>query len=250
MAAIEITNVDIKGPKGDNGQSGNPTIFASAVPVKYIQPAATFTGVTVSDNGAGKVRLTGAGSHGLLSADITNANIQISSGTGWTNGLKKILSIDADNGVAIDLDVPFASQGVPVINTGLVWMAYKLVVGMSALGTAGMIKADISLSVKNTANQKGFGFRLGTTNIDQVGNLANIATYRHLFQLQNRGATNSQVNTSNVTGSGAAGGVGGFTASANLSAIDLSAAFDFSFLFKPYPGEPITLERYFIEVFP
>lgn len=49
------------------GLSSVRVLGKSVEPVAMVEPASTFTGVTVSDNG-GKVRLTGAGSHGITAA--------------------------------------------------------------------------------------------------------------------------------------------------------------------------------------
>lgn len=242
--AIEITNVANKGPKGDPGQSGAPLIAVSGVPIKLINPLVTFTGLVASDNGAGKVLLTGAGSHGLTAADAVGAHIYVLSGTGWTAGTKKILSLDADNGNAITLDVPFASQGSPTISLGSTASA-AVDISIPALGINGVIRGSVSYTLKSSANNKSVSVRSSAQVLAEETNLTNIKTYRLLFEINNRGATNSQIGLA----SGMPGGAGPSANDFKLTALDFSAGAVIRLGVTPYPAEPITVEKYLIEAF-
>lgn len=243
---IEITNVAKRGPKGDTGPSGEPFLARSAVPITLINPISTFTGVTVSDNGAGKVLLTGAGAHGLSAANAIGASIHIISGTGWSSGLKKIISLDADvTGVAIALDVPFASQGSPTIALQGTWVTHNLT-QLPALNADSIVEISLAMTFTNSANAKGFAIqgKSGGVNISQVDDLSGKGSYIHNFFMHNRGATNSQACTPNKT----VGGVGGSTDTIFAAAYDLSVPGNLNFIFKPAAAEPFTLERYVVRV--
>jgi hypothetical protein len=239
---IEITNVGIKGPKGDTGPSGAPLTAVSGVPIKLINPLSTFTGLVASDNGAGKTLITGVGSHGLLAADAVGANIYLISGTGWTPGLKKILSIDADNGNAITVDVPFASQGSPSVALGSTAVGVASI-AIPALGASGFVRVDASVTVKNTANSKKFQYRLANNIFAESEDLANTKSHRMIAVLNNRGDQANQVGMA----SGVKGGVGSSGNELNLIAVNTTSANTMGLVLVPYPAEPITLERYAVE---
>ncbi|WP_430229931.1 hypothetical protein [Nitrosomonas communis] len=243
---IEITNVGIKGPKGDTGQSGLPLLAVNAVPTKMITPVTTFTGLAVSDNGAGKVLLTGVGAHGLSAADAIGANLYVSSGTGWAVGSRhKIISLDADiTGNKIGLDTPFTSQGVPSIALGAATVG-AIQVPIPALGTNGMIRGSISYSFKQNANAKAVSVRCQSLIFAEETDLLNIKSYRLIFEVNNRGVTSSQVGLA----SGMKGGVGPSINDLKLAALDLSAPTSFGLALTFFPAEPITIEKYLFEAF-
>lgn len=243
--ATPLPNVAPRGPKGDPGAPGLPLVAVSASPIKFITPATTFTGLTVSDNGAGKVLLTGAGSHGLLSADAIGASIYITSGAGWAGGLTKIIALDADNGNQIALDVPYAVQGVPSITLGSTQTGFTLAI-LPALGNDSVVRADISLSFKSSANAKEIAVRTpNSADLWRETNLLNIVSYRLLFIMQNRGSPSSQVGLAKNM----AGGIGSSVDALFESAQDYSTARVFRLALKPSPGEPIIIEKYVIESF-
>ncbi|SFM92859.1 hypothetical protein [Nitrosomonas communis] len=244
---IEITNVGIKGPKGDTGPSGAPLQAYSGVPIKLITPASTFTGITVSDNGAGKVLLTGAGAHGLSAADAVGANIFIlTASTGWTGlAIYKIISLDADvTGNKIGIDLAFASQAAPIMALGSVIINYILS-AIAPLGPNSIIKADALVSLKNSANPKSLSYRSLALKMSEVNNLVNISSYRYQARIHMRGTNQSQIGLADNM-------VGGFGPSTNnpvVSALDFSVTRNFALALGMYATEPITIESYLVEVY-
>lgn len=243
---IEITNVGIKGPKGDTGPSGAPLQAYSGVPVKLITPATTFTGITVSDNGAGKVLLTGAGPHGLTAADAIDANIFIvTASAGWTGlAVHKIISLDADvTGNKIGIDLPFASQAAPIIGLGNTTINYVLT-SIAPLGANSIIKADVLVSLKNSANPKSLSYRSIALKMSEVNNLINMSSYRFQARIHMRGTNQSQIGLADNM----VGGFGPSTSNPVDSALDFSAYRNFSLALGMYSCEPITIESYLVEV--
>ncbi|SFJ04330.1 hypothetical protein [Nitrosomonas sp. Nm34] len=245
--AIEITNVGIKGPKGDTGPSGAPLQAYSGVPVKLITPATTFTGITVSDNGAGKVLLAGAGPHGLTAADAIGANIFIvTASAGWIGlAIHKIISLDADvTGNKIGIDLAFASQAAPIMALGNIVINYILAT-IAPLGPNSIIKADALVSLKNSANPKSLSYRTLALKISEVNNLINMSSYRFQARIHMRGTNQSQIGLADNM-------VGGFGPSINnpvVSAFDFSVNRNFALALGMYSCEPMTIESYLVEVY-
>lgn len=240
--AIEITNVGIKGPKGDTGSSGAPLTAVSGVPITYITPANTFVSAVASDNGAGKTLLTSSGSHGLTAADAVGANIYVISGTGWTAGLKKILSIDADNGNQIAVDVPFSSQGSPTINLGTIGLA-AATISIPPLSATGIIIVEAVASTKNSAASKYIQFSYAGASSFCRGAIANSNSYRLHGVLQSRGNQSSQVGFVQDQN------FGGSSNTILTSARDSSINQNLIIQLFPEAANPITLERYYVLVY-
>lgn len=243
---IELNNVGIKGPKGDTGAPGAPLQAFSGVPITFINPASTFTGITVSNNGAGKVLLTGAGAHGLSAADAIGANVYVISGTGWAaSTYYKIISLDADvTGNKIGLDVAFSSQGAPSITTGAAMIAF-FISTIAPLGANGIIKADVLVSLKNSVNAKSLSLRSLGVKIIEATNLINSSSYRLNARIHMRGTNQSQISPAD----GMAGGFGPSVNSVNITSVDFSANRNLTITLGMYSAEPMTIESYLVEVY-
>lgn len=178
------------------GLSSVRVLGKSVEPVAMVEPASTFTGVTVSDNG-GKVRLTGAGSHGITAAiSVTpgDINIYISGGDGWTAGMHRITGIDTDTtGTVIDLDTDYdAGMGSPMVvleNTEVTLAA----INVPPLQPDSMIRVDYSFSsTDSSSSAKGIRCKLNTTNFASYSTTTS-PTHRKVVVIHNRGTTSSQI---------------------------------------------------------
>jgi hypothetical protein len=143
-------------------EGGRITLAQYGAGLALIQPAATFTGITVSDNG-GNVQLSGAGIHGLTTTPAVGKSIYISAGTGWAAGFPTILSVDDPD--SITLNVPYdAGLGSPTIalaNTEVT--AYSVPIPGGLLGPNGYIRVYILATGTNDANPKTIRVKLSST---------------------------------------------------------------------------------------
>lgn len=243
---IELTNVAIKGPKGDTGPSGAPLAAYKGDPLTYITPAVTFTGLTISDNGAGKVLLTGAGAHGLAAVDAVGAHVHVVTGTGWSSHTPyKIISLDADvTGNKIALEVDYTGQGVPSIVVGSALINYVMT-SVQPLGPNSIIKLDSLVSFKNSVNPKSLSYRSLAIAMASVSNLTNIRSYRFNARIHMRGTNQSQIGLANDM----VGGFGPSIGAPIVTGIDFSTDRVISLNLGAYQTEPITIESYLIEVY-
>lgn len=233
---------------------GECVLSRSAVAKRAVSPAVTFTSAAVSDVG-GKVTLTSAGAHGLTAAVLGasgNSYIYISAGTGWTAGLYPIHSIDSDTtGVVITLTTAFASQGVPTI--ALAGTEFVLqTVTVPRMTTNGFLGIDWTWGSTSGANTKTPGVRLGgiggTVFYQPSAQAATTLCGRPLeIIIQNRGATNSQVN--GYPSANAGGGANVSTTAATTGAVDTSVATDLVLTAKmTAANDPIWVERYVVRM--
>lgn len=242
---IEITNVGIKGPKGDTGSSGLPLLDTSAISIGLINPLTTFTSITASNDGAGKTRLTSSGSHGLAAADAIGVSIYVISGTGWPAGFKKILALDADNGNSITVDVPWASQGSPTVAVGTAQIGL-LSVTLPILGNNSLVEIDCSFGLKNSTLEKKAQFRLNGLLFFQSESMANSGSCHVSGGFQNRGSANSQIG---FAGDNSVGGVGTAVGDIRVLSVDTSIVQRLSILAMPAAAEPYIIQRYKINTY-
>lgn len=174
-------------------------IGRSGVARGYITPATTFTATTASSAAAGtKTTLTSAGAHGLTSAVAVGKTIYISAGMNWTAGFYNISSIDLDTtGVAITIDVAFnAGFGSPTIalaGTAVTFWTIQI----PPLGPYSHIDVDASWAFSGSTNLKTTFIKLNTTTFYNPGFItaSQISSRPSSLIIQNRGATNTQVNS-------------------------------------------------------
>lgn len=216
----------------------------SAVPIPFITAAATFTSISVSDNGSGLVRLTSAGVHGLTTSPAVGANIYVSAGTGWTAGFYEIVTV-VDT-TSIDIDLAFdAGLGSPTISlagddTALV------TVEIPALNANSCIEIDYTGSGTNSSNSKVWRVSFGGTNFTGVVTTTS-GVLTHRLNIANRGATNSQTGSMNVSNNT---GYGVGSALPITASIDTSVPTTLSIIADPAAAnEVMQVERYLITLF-
>jgi hypothetical protein len=139
-------------------------VLGSLEVVSLVQPAATFTTLTYSDDG-GLVQLDSAGAHGLTAAIAVGEDIYVTWATGTgVDGFYEITALDTDTtGVAITIDLPFvAGLGTPTVavaNTA-VTLASVTVPGW-AMGVGGGMEIDALFTLTNSAAAKNLGMAYG-----------------------------------------------------------------------------------------
>jgi hypothetical protein len=140
-------------------------VLGSLEVVSLVQPAATFTTLTYSDDG-GLVQLDSAGAHGLTAAIAVGESVFVTWATGTgVDGFYEITALDTDTtGVAITIDLPFvAGLGTPTVavaNTA-VTLASVTVPGW-AMGVGGGMEIDALFSLTNSAAAKNLGMSYGS----------------------------------------------------------------------------------------
>lgn len=185
--------------------NGIASAFDDATPVRAVAPAVTFATFTVATaNGGLHTKVSAAGTHGLTNANSVTTpvatHVYISAGTGWTPGLYAIAAIDTDStGVSIDLDTPFASQGVPTI--ALVDQEITLkTISVPPLTPNGSAELESSWKLTETAPSKRLRVYLETEQLFNVNVTNSKASARCTVGFMNRGVETSQI-TKGVKGS-------------------------------------------------
>jgi hypothetical protein len=156
-----------------------------------IQPAATFTDITVSDNG-GNVQLSSAGVHGLTTTPAAGKSIYISAGTGWEAGFSTIISVDDTD--SITLNVPYdVGLGSPTIAlAGTEVTAYSVPIPGGLLGPNGHMCIYLLATCTNDANSKTIRVKLNSTAYVEV-DLASTSGGAFERVIANRNSQASQV---------------------------------------------------------
>jgi hypothetical protein len=143
-------------------EGGRVVLAQNGTGLPFIEPAATFTSVSVSDNG-GNVQLSSAGVHGLTTSPAAGKSIYVSAGTGWTVGFYTILTVDDTDSITIDLayDAGLGSPTIALANTEVT--AYSITVPGGLIGSNGYINLYILATCTNNANVKTIRAKLGGT---------------------------------------------------------------------------------------
>lgn len=178
----------------------------------------------------------------------------------------------SNTGAVIRITDVGGSAGSLWISNGTYWVPYSgiCVLGMSAvalsnaadtaelalatinipegiMGTSGLLRIMYSVTTTNSANNKNIRIRLGGIGGTQFAALTHTTsvTGRYLTEIQNRGATNSQV-------AGTAQGNSAFQTNANALMVGtVNTAIDNTLVItgnKASAGETLTLERYSVEL--
>lgn len=240
---------------------GVSIINRSAAANRVISPAATFTSVTPTSAAAGAdTLLTSAGVHGLTTAICVTAGVSyipILGGTNWTVGLHKINAIAVDTtGVTIQIDTPWnAGFGTPTIAlAGTEFVLAKIAV--PPLTASGFIDADVTWGSTSGAGTKTTNIRLGATGAGLSGTAfyaptawasTTLCVHPVSVIIQNRGATNSQVNQYPSANGGA--GANASTVAATTGAIQTNVATELVLTGKmTSANDPIWLDRYVVKI--
>jgi hypothetical protein len=222
----------------------------SAVSKGYITPAATFTATTPTDGGSGKTILTSSGAHGLTSAVAVGKHLNITAGTGWAAGFYPITAIDLDTtGVAVTITAAFdAGMGSPTIALAGTEATFHTVT-IPPLGVDSFIEIDASWSVPGSTNIKNPRVKLGGTIFygPGINTASQIAVRPSSIVIQNRGATNSQINSmglANVSQNGQT------TVASTTGSIDTSVSTSLTIGgLSNTANEFVYLERFIVKVF-
>lgn len=168
-----------------------PIIYKSGAPVQVICVAATYTGITYTNN-AGKVQLSSAGVHGLTTSPAVGSNVYVSwaGGTG-VSGLYNTNSVDDNNKITIEY--PYAAglgtPAVAVANTEIVLASFL----MPPLTSSAKIRTTWGVLVTASTNSKSIYAKLNTTAL--VAQINSGATSYEFFgtgMITNYGANNVQ----------------------------------------------------------
>jgi len=170
--------------------------------LKVTAPAATFIGTYTLANSSGNTSVTGAGAHGLTTAvSVSTTNpvyVRVLSGTNWTPGLYKLISI-TDAGSQLTIDHPYsASLGQPTF--ALVGASVEIIrlkiPSLSVTGGAKLVAtfdhtavatASRTVEVRHTTN--GGAVDSGTT-LFSLAETTNAPISKGEWGFRNRAATN------------------------------------------------------------
>lgn len=170
--------------------------------LKVTAPASTFVGTYTLANSSGNTSVTGAGAHGLTSAvSVSTTNpvyVRVLTGTNWTPGLYKLISI-TDAGSQLTIDHPYsASLGQPTF--ALVGASVEIirlkVPSLTETGGAKLVAtfdhtavatASRTVEVKHTTN--GGAANSGTTLLS-LAETTNAPISKGEWGFRNRAATN------------------------------------------------------------
>lgn len=227
-------------PVGWTRMSGGVYVLAQATGGNVIEPAATFTTVSVADN-AGNAQLTSAGVHGLTTGVAVGKSIYVSAGTNWTSGFYGILSVDDTTSITIDLayDETLGSPTIALANTEVTLATVTIPAGV--LGTTGRLVVNDLWEVTNSANNKVTDVKLSTTSIGEV-TLTTVDS-----QLEQRHVWNTAVDAQ-VFFAGPAS-FGSVATAVSTGAVDTSSAVSLTFTAKPAAeNEFVELKAYSVEI--
>lgn len=237
--------------RGEYGDDFVMRVLAkSAVPISLVEPAATFINATPSSAAGGNdTLLTSAGVHGLTSAVSVGLSIYISAGTGWTVGFHTITAIAVDTtGTTIQIDTPFdAGMGTPTIALASTEVTAYIVQTPPLLPNS-LIRIGFSMSGTISGDSKRFPVRFDGTAIFNAQ--YTIAPYGNIeINVQNRGATNSQIVGMPITATSNVG-FGAFNTPHTTFSLDTSIPQQITFNLLPSAANTVvTIERYFVELF-
>jgi hypothetical protein len=171
---------------------GEITLLQDGLGIPYIAPAATFTNITVSDN-AGKVKLTGAGVHGLTSSPANGKSIYIASGTNWTAGFYEIQSINDTS--ALTLTTTYSSSfGVPTVKVVNQEVTVKSVnIPGNLIRNNGQVLTEGLITMTASTNIKTIKLKFGSTEFFSVGLASLYPAFEFRRVFMNRNIHNYQV---------------------------------------------------------
>ena len=187
-------------------------VLGSLAPVSLVQPAATFTDLTYSDDG-GSVQLDSAGAHGLTTAVAVGQDVYVTWATGaGVNGFYEVTALDADTtGVAITIDLPYVvglgTPTVAVANTE-VTVASVTVPGWS-MGVGGGMEIDALFTLTNNATVKTLGMTYGG-GVLLAASAANNSSACVQKLMCNRGSSQVVTNSATAVGHGLSTGANVF----------------------------------------
>ena len=217
----------------------------SASQLLLINPAATFTAVSVSDNGSGLVRLTSAGVHGLTTSPAVGANIYVSAGTGWTVGFYEVVTVVDTTKIDIQLayDAGLGTPTIALVNTEVTLVSSTI----PALLANSVIRTDVTTSSADTsAATKIIRVRLNTTEFSAI-TLSTSPNNRRVTIIHNRNSTGSQVAGISLT---TASGEGSLGSSPPTGSVDTSVSTTLNITMQINTANIAAgINRYFIELF-
>lgn len=222
-----------------------PLLLGVIEPITMVEPAATFTTLTYSDN-AGSVQLDSAGAHGLTAAVSVGASVYVTWATGdGVDGFYEVTALDADTtGVAITIDLAYVTGlGTPTVAVAgdVVTLASVIVPGW-AMGVGGGMEVDALFSFTNSAVAKDIVMSYGGGVILDVpaANYASLCTQKNMC---NRGSSQVISNASNAVGHG-------YSTGANVE-ISVDATQDQVFAITAAPASAnniVTLEAFKLHI--
>ena len=132
-----------------------PAAYGSTTSIGIVAPAATFTSLSVSDDGSGNVLLSSAGVHGLTDTNAVGRHVYVSWSGAGTDGLYEVLDADSNTDELI-IDYPYdAGLGTP--QTSNVTADITIVSQVIPAGTAkvGMsYQLDLLFGMTGSTNNK------------------------------------------------------------------------------------------------
>lgn len=143
----------------------------------------------------------------------------------------------------------FSGVSLPLTGTTSETILATVTIPANAMGANGIIRVHTTWSYTNSANNKILKVRFGGIGGTAYFNTTSTTTasFKHVFEMHNRGATNSQVSG---TSSGSTAGIwSSSTCSITTSAVDTTAAVDLVFTGQlATAAETIALECYLVEL--
>lgn len=213
---------------------------ANPEPIVFIAVAATFTTLSIANNG-GNTQITSAGIHGLTTSPAVGASVYVtwSGGTG-VNGFYSVLSVDSTTAITINLayGAGLGTPSVALANTAVGVYTFNLPV----LPVGAEVRVNLFATHTNSANGKTYGITVNGTAMVSAG----ISTGKDYLWINQTVYRNSNVKfNSGFIGYGA-------TSSGSFSTptIDTTINNTYGFTVRPaVANETISIQALTVEVF-